>query len=312
MTASFLPKRFLAIGECMVELAQIGADTYRRGFAGDTFNTAWYARKLLPDEWRVGYLSAIGADAVSGEMRAFMETSGVDTSALREIPDRTVGLYMISTDKGERSFSYWRSHAAARLLADDEAWLDDTLSNAGMVHFSGITLAILSPGHRERLCNALNRARAKGALVSFDTNLRPRLWESTEAMKAGLLLGASAADIVLPSFDEETDLFGDARPNDTILRYAEQGAKTIVVKNGEAPLTAYSEGTGQFTLTPTPVASVTDTTAAGDSFAAGILAQLAMGATLEQARETAMARARRVIQSHGALVPDIFEEGFET
>ncbi|MDA7429559.1 sugar kinase [Primorskyibacter aestuariivivens] len=312
MTVSSLPKRFVSIGECMVELAQIGAETYRRGFAGDTFNTAWYARRLLPDEWQVGYLSAIGTDAVSGEMRAFMEASGVDTSALREIPDRTVGLYMISTDKGERSFSYWRSQAAARLLAEDERWLDDRLSNAGMVHFSGITLAILSPEHRQRLCNALNLARANGTIVSFDTNLRPRLWESPEAMKAGLLLGASAADIVLPSFDEETELFGDGLPDDTIRRYAEQGAKMVVVKNGEAPLTAYSEETGQFTLTPTPVENVTDTTAAGDSFAAGVLAQLAMGATPEQAAETAMALARRVIQSPGALVPDIFEEGFET
>lgn len=306
------PNRFLAIGECMVELAQTGADTYRRGFAGDTFNTAWYARKLLPDAWRVGYLSAIGTDAVSGEMRAFMQASGVDTSALREIPDRTVGLYMISIEKGERSFSYWRSQAAARLLAEDQGWLDDTLSDAGMVHFSGITLAILSPGHRERLCDALNRARARGTTVSFDTNLRPRLWESPEAMKAGLLLGASAADIVLPSFDEETGLFGDARPDDTIARYTGQGAKTVVVKNGDAPLTGFSEATGQFTLTPVPVTHATDTTAAGDSFAAGLLAQLAMGATLEQAAQSAMALARRVIQSHGALVPEIFEEGFET
>jgi 2-dehydro-3-deoxygluconokinase len=294
----------------MVELAQTGQDTYRRGFAGDTFNTAWYARRLLPEDWQVGYLSAIGSDAVSSEMRAFMEDGGVDTSALREVPDRTVGLYMISTDNGERSFSYWRSHAAARLLAEDESWLDQHLTDVDMVHFSGISLAILSPDHRTRLCDALNRARKSGTTVSFDTNLRPRLWDSEDAMKAGLLLGASAADIVLPSFDEETELFGDELPDDTIKRYMGQGAKIVVVKNGESPLTAYSEATGQFTLTPTPVAKLVDTTAAGDSFAAGLLSRLATGATLETAAQTAMALAGKVIQSHGALVPQIFEEGF--
>lgn len=304
-------KKLLCIGECMVELSQSGQDTYRRGFAGDTFNTAWYARRLLPDDWQVGYLSAIGTDAVSGEMRAFMEAGGVDTGSLREIPDRTVGLYMISTDKGERSFSYWRSHAAARLLAEDEAWIDAQLTAVNMIHFSGITLAILSPDHRTRLCNALNRARKNGTRVSFDTNLRPRLWDSEDAMKEGLLLGASAADIVLPSFDEETGLFGDALPDDTIRRYTDQGAEIVVVKNGESPLTAFSQETGQFTLTPTPVTNPVDTTAAGDSFAAGLLARLATGASLQDAAETAMALAGQVIQSHGALVPDIFEKGFD-
>jgi 2-dehydro-3-deoxygluconokinase len=305
-------KRLLCIGECMVELAQTGQDTYRRGFAGDTFNTAWYARRLLPDDWQVGYLSAIGSDAVSGEMRAFMEDGGVDTTSLREIPDRTVGLYMISTDKGERSFSYWRSHAAARLLAEDEDWLDQQLADVDMIHFSGISLAILSPEHRTRLCNALNRARKTGATVSFDTNLRPRLWDSTDAMKAGLLLGASAADIVLPSFDEETELFGDALPDDTIRRYQDQGADTVVVKNGGSPLTATSAATGQFSLTPNPVTNLVDTTAAGDSFAAALLAGLATGQPLRTAAQSAMELAAQVIQAHGALVPQIFQKGKTT
>lgn len=293
----------------MVELAQTGQDTYRRGFAGDTFNTAWYARRLLPQGWQVGYLSAIGTDAVSGEMRASMESAGIDTRSLREIPDRTVGLYMISTDNGERSFSYWRSHAAARLLAEDAEWLNDQLVDVDMIHFSGITLAILSPDHRMRLCDALNRARQTGTIVSFDTNLRPRLWESEAAMKEGLLLGASAADIVLPSFDEETALFGDALPDDTILRYRGQGADTVVVKNGGAPLTAFSSATGQFSLDPSPVKTVIDTTAAGDSFAAGLLSGLATGNGLQDAARSAMDLAGKVIQAHGALVPQIFEQG---
>ena len=108
---------FLALGECMVELAQTGDNLYRRGFAGDTFNTAWYARRLLPADWQVSYGTCLGKDAVSDEMLAFFDAQRINTDSVRRLNDRTVGLYMISLNAGERSFSYWRSQSAARLLA---------------------------------------------------------------------------------------------------------------------------------------------------------------------------------------------------
>lgn len=298
---------FLAIGECMVELADAGDGLYRRGFAGDTFNTAWYARRLLPPEWCVSYASAIGTDAISLEMRDFFEAQGIETSALREVEDRTVGLYMISLDRGERSFSYWRNQSAAKTLADDPAWLAATLSRHDVLYFSGITLAILTPQARLRLCNAIRAARADGAMVAFDTNLRPRLWEDTATMQDGMRLGASVADVILPSFDEETVLFGDASPVDTITRYRDCGARIVAVKNGEADLTLWdAEGTRH--LQANPVSNVIDTTAAGDSFGAGFMAGFATGESCDQAAQNAMSLAAQVIQARGALVPGIFDE----
>jgi len=298
---------FLAIGECMVEMAQIADDTYRRGFAGDTFNTAWYARHGLPQDWTVGYASCVGTDAVSDEMVGFIGAQGIDTSTLRRIPDRTVGLYMISVENGERSFSYWRSQSAARLLAEDAAWLSETLAGRDIVYFSGITLAILTPEHRRVLCDALTVARRSGSLVAFDTNLRPRLWVSEAAMKEGITLGASVADVVLPSFDEETGLFGDAAPAATIARYRDGGARTVAVKNGGGALTLWDADGGERTIPPVPVTSVVDTTAAGDSFGAGFLSGLARGQSADEAAHGAMALASKVIQARGALVPAIFE-----
>ncbi len=110
---------FLALGECMVELSNAGDGLYRRGFAGDTFNTAWYMRRLLPQDWTVGYATCVGTDAISDAMLAFLAGEGIDVSAIRRVPDRTVGLYMITTENGERSFSYWRGESAARTLGDD-------------------------------------------------------------------------------------------------------------------------------------------------------------------------------------------------
>ena len=303
-----MTKSLLCLGECMVELAPAANGDYKRGFAGDTFNTAWYARRLLPDGWAVAYGSCIGTDAVSDEMAAFMAAEGIDTTALNRLPDRTVGLYMISLKNGERSFSYWRGQSAAKMLAADTDWLTATLHGRDIIHFSAITLAILSPDHRTALCNALAQARANGSRIAFDTNLRPRLWESAEAMRAGVRLGASVADIVLPSFDEETGLWGDKTADDTIARYRASGAGCVVVKDGGGPVTLWSAKGGVRQHPAATVAQVIDTTAAGDSFAGGFIAHLAMGQTEDAAVQAAIAIAAQVIQARGALVPSIFAE----
>lgn len=301
-----MSQSILCLGECMIEMADAGGGLYRRGFAGDTFNTAWYARRMLPDDWTVAYGSCIGVDAASAEMAAFMAGEGVDTTALRRVQDRTVGLYMISLKNGERSFSYWRGQSAAKTLADDPVWLKEVLADRAYIYFSGITLAILAPEARKALCATLAQARAGGAVIAFDTNLRPALWEDRETMREGMLAGASVADIVLPSFDEEVILFGDATPEDTIARYSRLGAKIIPVKNGGGDLTLW-DAQGSRTFAAHAVATVVDTTAAGDSFGAAFLAGLATGQSTDTAAQGAMALAAKVIQSRGALVPALFE-----
>lgn len=298
---------FLSLGEIMVELAPAEGGLFAKGYAGDTFNCAWYARRLLPDTWSVSYGTVIGDDALSRDMAAFIADQDLATDALRRHPDRTVGLYMIDLKNGERSFSYWRGQSAAKTLADDADWLDTILSNRSVIQFSGITLAILPPQARTQFCAALARARARGSHIAFDTNLRPRLWESTAAMRDGLTLGASVSDTVLPSFDEEQTIFPDQTPEDTISRYAASGATCVVVKNGAAPCQLWTRDSGTTDIVPPHVDRVTDSTAAGDSFAAGFLANRALGAPPAEAAAAAAALAAGVIQHRGALAPALFE-----
>lgn len=295
------PKTFLSVGECMVELSP-GGDGFRMGFAGDTFNTAWYARRLLGADWTVGYVSCVGTDAISDRMLAMMQGAGIDTDTVRRVPDRTVGLYLIQLDDGERSFAYWRGESAARMLADDPGWLDDALGRADVVFYSGITLAILPGAARDAFCAALARARARGATTVFDTNMRARLWPGPKAMRAGIAQGAAEADIVLPSFDEEQAAFGDATPRAVAARYHAAGARLVVVKNGPGEILVSDRDGGAFGFTPEPVAQVVDTTAAGDSFDAAFLAAHLQGQGLRQAVARGADLAGRVVQARGALV----------
>lgn len=294
----------LSIGEAMVELSQSqgGDGLWRIGIAGDTLNTAWYLRRLLSDDWRVGYLSRVGMGDFSRQMLDFLAAERIETDHVSRDENREIGLYAISLKDGERSFSYWRDTSAAKGLADDPAALDAALSGARIAYLSGITAAILPTQGRETLIHALNKARAAGTTVVFDPNLRPRLWPDAAAMRDGVQVMAAHADLVFPSFDDEATHFGDTDAQATIDRYLGLGAGHVVVKNGGGPMWfGGREGAGEITgLSPeTPV----DTTAAGDSFNAGYLAAWLTGADGTAAIRAGHALSRQVIRHRGALVP---------
>jgi Sugar kinases, ribokinase family len=285
----------------MVELSQAGEGLLRRGFAGDTFNTAWYARACLPAEWSVDYFTAVGDDPMSSEMLTFMKEAGIGTEAIRRIPGKTPGLYLITLKNGERTFSYWRDTAAARRLADDADHLRRSIEAADIVYFSGITLGILTPEANDTLLAELRRARAAGKRVAFDPNIRPRLWSDKDTMLKTIGDGARAATLVLPSFDDETTHFGDASVEETIARYHGLGVEGVVVKNGEHGVTLSFGGTSAYVPSVT-APQVVDTTSAGDSFNGGFLSRLVRGAPPEDAAAYGAAVASVVVGHHGALI----------
>ncbi|KJS11674.1 MAG: 2-dehydro-3-deoxygluconokinase [Hoeflea sp. BRH_c9] len=296
-----MTRRLLSIGECMVEMAPTANGEYHLGFAGDTLNTAWYARRTFNQDWDIAYLTAVGEDAISDRMVGFIGDAGIETGFVQRLPGCTVGLYLIQLDNGERSFAYWRSDSAARRLADDPELLDAAFASASVIYFSGITLAILSPQSRLRLLGSLAAARRNGATVAFDPNLRPRLWDTAETMRQTVMAAAKVSDILLPSFEDEATFFGDATPDDTARRYAGAGAPLVVVKNGGGDILSLS--TGQIaSFSPKKVDNVIDSTAAGDSFNAGFLATYLESGNLDAAIADGAALAAKVITQRGALV----------
>ena len=294
------PVSFASIGECMIELSGGEGDVWRMGFAGDTFNTAWYARKILPAERRVAYVTAVGEDPFSKRMVEFMRGAGVETGRIRSVPGRRPGLYAISLEGAERGFTYWRGESAARTLADDPGWLRSALAGAEMLYFSGITLAILAADRREQLLLTVSERREKGARIAFDPNFRPVLWPDRAAARAAMEAACRTADVALPTFSDEAELFGDASPEETARRIAGWGVEEIVVKNGDEPCLVVAEGVRE-TVPPLAPDKVVDTTGAGDSFGGAYLAARITGLEPAAAARLGHAVAAEVIGVHGAL-----------
>ena len=297
-----MAKRFVSIGECMVEMSGGEDRAYRLGYAGDTLNTIWYARALLPADWTTDYVTALGDDLYSREMRAFLGAAGIGTGHIQEIPGKRPGLYLIHQQAGDRHFTYWRDNSAAKLLADDDAALAGALLGADLIYFSGITLAILAPRARGRLLKAIIAARDAGARIAFDPNARPALWRSPTVMRTHTTVGATLADIVLPSFADETLFFGDATTAATAERYLGLGIEEVAVKDGGEPALIATRGGSAETIAPAPGAMLVDPTGAGDAFNGAYLAARLTGMNPVEAARAAHRVAGIVIGHKGALV----------
>jgi 2-dehydro-3-deoxygluconokinase len=295
---------FLSIGECMVEMAATASGLFRQGFAGDTFNTAWYARRALGPDWTVGYVSAVGDDGVSARMLEFMGSEGIDTSRVVRVSGRAPGLYLIELREGERSFVYWRDMSAARTLADDEARLAAAVAGASAIYFSGITLAILAPDARARLLAVLAHAKARGAMVVFDSNIRPRLWPDEATMRAAIRAAGRVTTLALPTVPDETLLFREEGARGVAARYLADGADEVVVRAGSGPALILWAG-GEVQVPPIKTLQPVDTTGAGDSFNGTYIAARLQGDAPQDAALKAHATAARVISAYGALVGDV-------
>lgn len=294
--------QFLAIGECMIEFAHApNGRGWQRNFAGDTFNTAWYFHRHAPAGWSTAYFTAVGDDAASDQLVAFIEGTGVSARWIARIAGRSPGLYMIDLDGVERHFSYWREASAARQLADDRERLEAALGESALIYLSGITLAILREEARQRLMAGLKTARAAGKTIAFDPNIRPRLWVDAEAGRTAITDAARVSHIVLPTFSDEAGYFGDASPGETGERYRAAGADIVIVKNGTEPCLALAART-TLAVPAVPVTDPVDTTGAGDSFNGAFLAARAGGADLKTALEIAHATAANTVRGYGALV----------
>ncbi len=299
--------RVASIGECMLELsvpaAGPGANDLRMGFGGDTLNTAIYLARLGV---ACDYVSALGDDHFSEWMLSRWREEGVGTALVEQVPGRLPGLYAIETDdSGERRFNYWRREAPARQVFEDAQRVEQierSLLDYDLVYLSGISLSLYGENGRERLFGMLGRLRERGLKIGFDGNYRPKGWPQSETCREAFSRACALADIVLPTFEDEQALFGDASPRDTLARIANGGAAEIVLKQG-ARGCLVALGTSVSEVPAEAVAKPLDTTAAGDSFNAGYLAGRLHGKSPEAAALQGHRLAAQVIQCRGAILP---------
>ncbi|WP_236033766.1 sugar kinase [Belnapia mucosa] len=290
----------LCMGEPMLELNQQppgpdGRVLYLEGFGGDTSNAAIAASRSGAS---AGYVTAIGTDRPGDGLMALWGREGVSTETVLRNPDAPTGMYVVTHDERGHDFTFYRTASAASRYRPEDV-PEAAIRAARLLHVSGISQAI-SASACDAVFHAIGTAKAAGIRVSYDTNLRLRLWPAARA--AAVIHGAIAsADVALPSLEDARVLTGLGAPEAIADFYLRLGCPLVLLKLGaEGVLVARPEGR---VLVPGRKVRAVDATGAGDTFAGAFLARFVEGADPLEAARYANAAAALSTTGYGAVAP---------
>jgi 2-dehydro-3-deoxygluconokinase len=288
----------LALGEPMVEFNQSGGNgsrNYLQGFGGDTSNFAIAAARQGS---RVGYISALGDDPYGHSLRALWDAEGVDHSHVATDPEAFTAIYFVTHGNDGHQFSFFRTGSAASKICPRDI-PTEAIKTAKVLHFSGISLAI-SASACDACYAAIDVAKSAGVKVSFDTNLRLRLWPKDRARAVmSDIIGLS--DICLPSYDDIVAITGITDPDKLVDFCLQRGAKLVALKLG-AEGSLVSDATRRVRVAPYPCKPV-DATGAGDAFGGSFVARLVAGDDMVKAAHYAGVAAALSTEGYGAVEP---------
>ncbi|MGE5592144.1 MAG: PfkB family carbohydrate kinase [Betaproteobacteria bacterium] len=303
----------LAMGELLIDFVSVATGVslkdspgFTKAPGGAPANVAVGVRRLGRTS---GFIGKVGNDDFGVFLWETLAREGVETRGVRyDDRARTMLAFVSLRPDGEREFMFYRHPSADMLLEPSEVDVD-LLTEARVFHHGSISL-ITEPSRSATLA-AVRAARAAGALISYDPNIRLPLWPAPNEARAVILAAASSADIIKVSEEELAFLTGtdDIAEGVGRLRTAASSAAgpakcAIVVTRGRKGCVLALDNSGPVTVrdggqrgggglwleVPGFGVQAVDTTGAGDAFVAGLLVGIIEEATGCNAAAAATAR----------------------
>ena len=269
-----MSKRYdvVALGELLIDFTENGKSDqgnpiFEANPGGAPCNVLAMLRKL---DKTCAFVGKVGNDMFGHQLKAVAEAAGIDMSALRMDKEVRTTLAFVKTDEhGDRDFSFYRNPGADMKLTEEELPLD-MIRDAKIFHFG--TLSMTHEAVRQATRAAVLAAKEAGAIISFDPNLRPPLWDSLNEAKTQMLWGLSQADVVKIADNEIEFLTGtaDYEKGAGILRERFPNIRILNVTAGANGSYAFHEDRKMF-VPSFLLGGTIETTGAGDTFCASVL-----------------------------------------
>ena len=262
----------VALGETMIQLNAFTSGPLRyvnyfeKHAAGTESNVTVGMVRM---GYSAGWISKLGEDEFGFYIHNFLKVEGVDVSRARFEAGSSTGLYFVQRDypiPGKSVIYYYRKGSAASRLAPDDVDLE-YISSAKIFHTTGVTLA-LSKSCMETVDIAIKTARKAGVQISFDTNIRLKLWTPDEARDT-ILPYMSATDVLFTDLQDAEILLGEADPMLAARRFLTMGPQTVIIKMGDNGAYAATKN-GKESMRSAYKVQVVDVTGAGDAFEAAL------------------------------------------
>ncbi|MGM0409977.1 MAG: sugar kinase [Bacillota bacterium] len=223
-----------------------------------------------------GWISRLGNDSFGDYIEFFIRGEGVDVSKVIRDDKNPTGLMVKERRSiGETKVFYYRNNSAASHM--QPADLDESyLKHAKILHLSGITPA-LSKSCRKTVYKAIDIAKANDLKISFDPNIRLKLWNNKNLMRKEMINICKKADIILPGFEEAKKIFEKENEKELINEFLEYNPEVVVMKMGEKGAIFATEKDNFTQVDSYSPDKIIDTIGAGDGFAAGFISGLLRG-----------------------------------
>lgn len=261
-----------ALGELLIDFTENGTSgqgnpLFEANPGGAPCNVLAMLRKLGKS---CAFIGKVGDDIFGRSLRDEINNTGIDTSSLILDKDAHTTLAFVKNfPNGDRDFSFYRDPGADMLLSEDELPAD-MLKNTRIFHFG--TLSMTHDGIRAVTKKAVTTAKAAGALISFDPNLRPPLWKNMDEAKAQIEWGLSQCDILKIADNEVAFMTGekDFKRGSELLRARYPHIRVFNATAGAEGSASCFDG-GWVFVPAFRLGGTIETTGAGDTFCACVL-----------------------------------------
>lgn len=262
----------VALGECLIDFTpdgvnELGAPRYACNPGGAPANVLAMYNRL---GGKTAFIGKVGQDGFGDFLENTLQQAGIDTCGLCRASDVHTTLAFVQLDaQGDRTFSFYRKPGADVCLRSEEVSLS-LLEGCRIFHYGSVAMS--DEPSRTATFYGAQRAKDAGAILSYDPNFRPALWEDVQEAAEIMRAGWELADLVKVSYEEMTLLTGTDDLQKGLERLCAHGAALALVTDG-ARGCAYRTPCCQGVL-PAYDVQVVDTTGAGDAFMGAVLHEL--------------------------------------